>query len=166
MASGVPTQYNYNLAASTNSKMLFFNSVVGSCSNPGQSNGSGATCERNCAGEVRVKAYSRYHTNSCTWVYGDWMSGTNQSTLTLNSDGSGGRASLSCGPCQTAMAVPTAVCPISGQYNSCTGSCVVPSCPGGQVWNGSACVCPASLPNLGSNGTCYAACTGGKVLQW
>lgn len=159
MASGVPSQYNYNLAASTNSKMLFFNGVAGSCSNPGQSNGSGATCERNCAGEVRVKAYSRYHTNSCTWVYGDWVSGVSQSTLTLSSDGSGGTVALSCGPCQTAMTVPTAVC-ASGQYNSCTAACVIAACTGGKVWDGSACACPASLPNLGSNGTCYAPCVG------
>ena len=153
-ASGMPTQYNYNLAASTNSKNLFFNSVAGSCSNPGQSNGSGATCERNCAGEVRVKAYSRYHSNSCTWVYGDWVSGTNQSTLTLNSDGSGGTTSLSCGPCQTAISVPVATC-TSGQYNSCAGNCVVG--------------CPPALPNKGSDGACYPACapaTNSKTVTW
>ncbi|MBP6104580.1 MAG: hypothetical protein KA508_05945 [Gammaproteobacteria bacterium] len=161
-ASGVPTPQIYNLASSTNSKTLFFNSVSGACSSPSQSNGTGATCERNCMNEVRVKGYSYYNTNRCTWVYGDWVSGSNQSTLTLNSNGSGGTVSLSCGPCQTAMPVPVAAC-ASGQYNSCTGSCVVntpPACTGGKVWNGTTCVCPASLPNLGSDGTCYAACVG------
>ena len=162
-ATATPTQRNYNLAASTNSKLLFFNSVGGSCSNPGQSNGTGATCERNCMNEVRVKAYSRYNTNSCTWVYGDWMSGTNQSTLTINSDGSGGTVALSCGPCQTAMAVPVAAC-ASGQYNSCAGSCVVAACLGGQVWNGTACACPAGQ---NWNGTCCGpACPAGTGQIW
>ena len=162
-AATQPTKQNYNLAFSTNSKILFFNGatgVAGSCTNPGQNNGSGATCEMNCAGEVRVKAYSRYHTNSCTWVYGDWVSAGNQSVLTLQDSANTPATftTLSCvRPCQPAMAVPATAC-ASLQYDSCAGSCV--TCTGGQVWNGTACACPAGQ---NWNGSSCVTCTGGRT---
>ncbi|MBP6104583.1 MAG: hypothetical protein KA508_05960 [Gammaproteobacteria bacterium] len=129
--------------------------MTGSCSNPGQSKGSGATCERNCANEVWVKAYSRYNTNSCTWVYGYWASGTNQSTLRLNSDGSGGTVALSCGPCGT-IAVPVDAC-VSGQYNSC-------ACPAKQTWNGKQCV--ACIGGVVTDNVCTCPTNSCRCPSW
>ncbi len=162
-ANMAPTQRNYNLASSTNSKNLFFkNAGPTTCSSPGQSQGTGATCEMNCAGEWRVKAYSSFrNNNTCPWVYGDWMSGANQITLVLPSDSGSGNVTLSCGPCQPAMAVPASVCPISGLYNSCTRNCVTASCPAGQYSNNGACTnCPANTYSNAGSTSCTSCGTG------
>ncbi len=175
LTASAVSQQNYNLASSTNSKNLFFkNAGPATCSAPGQSQGTGATCEMNCAGEVRVKAYSSFrNNNTCPWVYGDWVS-SGQSTLVLPSDGGNGNVTLSCSTACGTMAVPSTAC-ASLQYDSCAGSCVVaapappPACPGNQVFQSGACTCPPALPNLGSDGNCYAECVGVKnpiTISW
>ncbi len=151
---------NYHLALSTNSRNLFFNNGGGAtCSNPGQRLSTGATCEMNCLGQVRVKGYSAYNGTGCPWIYSDWVPATNQSVLQLNSGtpSAATTVTLSCGPCQIAMTVPHNLC-TSGQYNSCTGSCV-PGCTGGQYLQGSTCVCPS---NQAWNGTICTNCPAGE----
>ncbi len=163
----LPTQTTYNLAPSTNSKNLFFNTGPKSCNYPnaGQSKSTGATCEMNCLGEVRVKGYSSYNNTKCPWVYGDWvkMDGSSQSQLTLLSSATGS-VNLRCGPCGI-ISVPLSVCPGSGQYNSCApAGCVPPPlCPAGQFLNGSSCEnCPAGTFSAVGASSC-TTCTNGQT---
>ncbi len=53
------------------------------CAGTGQTGNTGASCEMNCEGEVRVKGYSSYE--GCDWKYGPWTKGSeNQSSISLD----------------------------------------------------------------------------------
>jgi Tfp pilus assembly protein PilX len=136
--------YTYQLTPSSSRAHTFFNtSGGGTCTNPGQTLSTGATCEMNCLGEVRVKGYSAYNNAPCPWVYGDWVSNTtstNTSTLTLASNSSGSTATVAC------KAAGASACPSGQTFNgTCCASNCDPSGTTGQVWScsSSTCVCPS-----------------------
>ncbi len=147
----------------TTSNNFFGGGSANAC--PQGAGATGAICELNCAGSVRVKGYSHSSNADCPWVYGAWadMSGGNAinssySQITLQ-DVSGVSTLLACGPEAPTCAGgqswqgPVYGCACPAGQGLMNGSCV--SCSGGTISN-NVCTCNASTPKW--NGTQCVAC--------
>lgn len=144
-----------NMSYSTSTKSLFFTTSNNSCGTQpvgGQSGlSTGATCEMNCAGQVRVKGYSFYTSGAnCPWIYGDWMGGGQTSQISLKNS-SGTAVTLGCrggfGPCSQTISCCVAK---GGTAASCGATnCVVGSCP----------ACSQSASCCVANGNTDATCS-------